>query len=75
MIADKLEEVLGSRNSMIRDLQYSIARVAKAHNDVLRVYEAKLQELGVDPMDATAALPVASTTSTGPAGLVAKPKF
>lgn len=74
IVAEKLEEVLDGRNSMIQDLQYAIARVAKAHNDVIRVYEAKLQELGVDPADATVSLPIATVTSTAPAGLVAKPK-
>jgi hypothetical protein len=41
-VTRKLDEVLDTRNALIWDLQYSIARVSKAHNDVIRTYQAKL---------------------------------
>ena len=79
MVAQRLDQVLDGRNGQIKHLQYAVARVAKAHNDVLRVYSAKLAELGV-PVDAEdfpalsqgAGAPGLATTS-GPAGLVVMP--
>lgn len=46
-VTSKLEEILNAKNKEIRDLQFELAKVAKAHNDVIRVYEAKLREFGV----------------------------
>ncbi|XP_012153528.1 growth arrest specific protein 8 [Megachile rotundata] len=43
----KLEEMLNRKNSAIQDLQYELAKVCKAHDDLLRKYEAKLQEYGI----------------------------
>jgi hypothetical protein len=43
----KLEEVLTNKNSIIRALQYDVTKVSKAHNDLIRVYEAKLAEYGI----------------------------
>ena len=42
-----MEDVLDSKNGAIKDLQYELARVCKAHNDLLRTYEAKLAAFGV----------------------------
>ena len=71
-VTRKLEDVLNSKNSAIKDLQYELARVAKAHNDVIGTYEAKLaefgirsEELGFTPMQTRTAV------GLGPAGLVA----
>nr|KAF6435463.1 growth arrest specific 8 [Rousettus aegyptiacus] len=50
LVSRKLEDVLESKNSAIKDLQYELARVCKAHNDLLRTYEAKLLAFGV-PLD------------------------
>lgn len=66
----KLEEVLTNKNSIIRALQYDVAKVSKAHNDLIRVYEAKLAEYGI-PAEQLGFRPLITSTSTGPAGLVA----
>lgn len=71
-VASRIDTVLDERNAMQRELQYSIARVTKAHNDARRVYEAKLSELGVPVEGEFDDLP-APTSTTGPAGLVARP--
>lgn len=75
MVTRKLEDVLDSKNSAIRDLQYELARVCKAHNDLIKTYEAKLasfgvstEELGFQPLKSTVA---GQTIGQGPAGLVA----
>ncbi|XP_056334881.1 dynein regulatory complex subunit 4 isoform X3 [Danio aesculapii] len=47
VVTHKLEEVLESKNHTIKDLQYEVARVCKAHNDLLKTSEAKLQAFGI----------------------------
>ncbi len=74
MVGERLDRLLDERNRMIRDLQYSVARVTKAHNDAMRVYETKLSELGV-AVEETGFAPLMTATSVGPAGLVVSRKF
>ncbi|XP_030622407.1 dynein regulatory complex subunit 4 [Chanos chanos] len=73
----KFEEIVNSKTTTIKDLQYELARVCKAHNDLLRSYEAKLQafgipveELGFKPLETNVA---GQTLGQGPAGLVSTP--
>lgn len=77
VVTRKLEDVLDSKNSAIKDLQYELARVCKAHNDLLRTYESKLlafgipvEELGFKPLESTIG---GQELGRGPAGLVAAP--
>ncbi|XP_041375322.1 dynein regulatory complex subunit 4-like [Gigantopelta aegis] len=77
VVTRKLEDVLDSKNSAIKDLQYELARVCKAHNDLLRTYEAKLhvfgiptEELGFKPLESTVG---GQTLGQGVAGLVSAP--
>ncbi|CAM5094170.1 unnamed protein product [Natator depressus] len=77
MVTRKLEDVLDSKNNTIKDLQYELARVCKAHNDLLRTYEAKLTAFGI-PLDNMGFKPLETTVmgqllGQGPAGLVATP--
>jgi len=77
VVTRKLEDVLDSKNSAIKDLQYELARVCKAHNDLLRTYEAKLNQFGV-PTEELGFKPLESTVGgqalgQGPAGLVSAP--
>jgi len=53
----------------IKDLQYELSRVTKAHNDVIRVYESKLTEFGI-PVEELGFRPLLSSSGIGPAGLV-----
>ena len=68
-VSKKLDDVLDAKNSAIKDLQYELARVTKAHNDVIRVYESKLTEFGI-PVEELGFRPLLTNTGTGPAGLV-----
>ncbi|XP_024881505.1 dynein regulatory complex subunit 4 [Temnothorax curvispinosus] len=43
----KLEDMLNRKNTAIKDLQYELAKVCKAHDDLLAAYESKLQEYGI----------------------------
>jgi len=77
VVTRKLEDVLDSKNSAIKDLQYELARVCKAHNDLLRTYESKLQQFGI-PTEELGFKPLESTVGgqalgQGPAGLVSAP--
>ena len=69
LVSKKLDEVMDSKNQLIKALQYDVAKVSKAHNDLIRVYEAKLAEFGV-PVDELGFRPLVTNTNTGPAGLV-----
>ena len=61
--------VLDSKNQLIKQLQYDVAKISKAHNDLIRVYKAKLAEFGI-PVEELGFRPLVTHTSTGPAGLV-----
>ncbi|NXW48394.1 DRC4 protein, partial [Nyctiprogne leucopyga] len=50
LVSQKLEDVLSSKNATIQDLQLQLARVCKAHNDILQTFEAKLTAFGI-PLD------------------------
>lgn len=43
----KLEDTLNRKNTAIQELQYELAKACKAHDDLLAVYENKLQEYGI----------------------------
>lgn len=72
MVHTKLDALLEPRAAMIRELQHSVATLTKAHNDAVRVFEAKMREMGL-PGDDAAHPTLASMTGVGPAGLVARP--
>ncbi|BFZ12738.1 hypothetical protein BsWGS_15777 [Bradybaena similaris] len=57
IVTRKLEDVLDSKNGAIKDMQYELARISKAHNDLLRTFEAKLQEFGI-PIDSLGYMPL-----------------
>lgn len=69
-ICKNMEEAIEAKNSILRNLKYSLAHAIKAYNDAIRVYEAKLLEFGIPP-DELGIEPLVSNTSTMPAGLVA----
>ncbi|NXD87912.1 DRC4 protein, partial [Halcyon senegalensis] len=50
LVSHKLEDVLDSKNATIKDLQLQLARVCKAHDDMLQTFEAKLMAFGI-PLD------------------------
>ncbi|KAM9374112.1 dynein regulatory complex subunit 4 [Phaethornis superciliosus] len=77
LVSNKLKDVLNSKNTTIEDLQQELARVCKAHNDLLQTMEAKLTAFGI-PLDNLGFKPLAiplpgRTLGQGPAGLVAVP--
>ncbi|NWW92300.1 DRC4 protein, partial [Rhynochetos jubatus] len=59
-VSQKLEDVLNSKNATIEDLQLQLARVCKAHDDMLRTLEAKLTAFGI-PLDNLGFKPLATT--------------
>ena len=65
-----MEEAIEAKNSILRNLKYSLAHATKAYNDAIRVYEAKLVEFGI-PADELGLEPLPTNTSKMPAGLVA----
>lgn len=69
-ICKKMEEAIEAKNSILRNLKYSLAHATKAYNDAIRVYEAKLQEFGI-PAEELGLETLETNTSSMPAGLVA----
>lgn len=74
-LSKKMEKLLKIKNDKIQGLRFELARVCKAHNDLLATYEAKLmkfgipiEELGFEPIRVSGQIKL----GTGPAGLVAK---
>lgn len=68
-LLQRLEEVMERKNGTIRGLQYDLSKVCKAHNDLIRVYEAKLSDFGI-PAEELGFRPLIINTTCGPAGLV-----
>ncbi|VDP15798.1 unnamed protein product [Schistosoma margrebowiei] len=76
-VSRKLGDILDSKNGTIKELQYELARVCKAHNDLLLACESKLQQFGI-PFQELGFRPLKTTLNTqklghGPAGLVSVP--
>ena len=69
-ITERINDAIDARNVMVDDLQYEVARVTKAYNDVIRTYGSKLMEFGIPPEEVELR-PLPTQTSTLPAGLVA----
>ena len=69
-ICKKMEDAIEAKNSLLRNLRYSLAHATKAYNDAIRVYEAKLIEFGI-PAEELGLELLETNTSTMPAGLVA----
>ena len=68
------QELLCRKNAALQDLQYELARVCKAHDDLLQTYEAKLKQYGI-PKEELGFVPLQATLGgtrlgRGPAGLV-----
>jgi len=70
-VAAKLEQVLGSKNRLIRELQYQVHQATKSYNDTIAVYESKLAALGIPPEE-IGFEKIHTATSTMPARLVTK---
>ena len=73
-VTKKLDDVLSAKNEQIEELKYEKAKVTKAHNDLVRVYEAKLRKMGV-PEDQIHLEPLiysqgATQPGTAPADLI-----
>ena len=69
-VTRKLDEVLDSKNQLIMALQLDLSRISRAHNDLIRVYEAKLAEYGL-PLAEIGFSPLMANIESTPAGLVA----
>eukprot|EP01083_Nonionella_stella_P210714 762560_1 len=67
----KLDEVLDAKNVQIKNVKYEIAKVTKAHDDLVRVYESKLSDMNV-PVEELGLETIDACAGTAPAGLVAK---
>merc|ERR1712070_681736 len=69
-----LDDTLSTRNQQIRDLRFALVRVTKSYNDSLRSFTQKLTDLGIPTteVDSMGFVPIPTSASIGPAGLVVK---
>ncbi|GJQ73118.1 hypothetical protein Trydic_g1746 [Trypoxylus dichotomus] len=76
---EKFDKILTKKNQTIKDLQYELARVCKAHDDLVDTYEEKLVQYGI-PKNELGFIPMRvlpegqAGHARGPAGLVTKNK-
>jgi len=70
-VTKKLEEVLGSKNRLIKDLQYQAHYCTKVYNDTIRVYHTKLKQFGI-PTDEVSFEELPSSASVMPCNIVVK---
>lgn len=68
-VTKKLDDVLTSKNEQVNELKYEVAKIQKAHDDLVRVYEKKLRELGV-PDDELNLEEIIGGLGTAPADLI-----
>ena len=68
-VTSKVDEQLTEKNQEVRELRYENAKIAKAHDDLVRVYEAKIRKFGLPEQELGKRQFLGSTTS-GPADLV-----
>ncbi|KAF8563967.1 hypothetical protein P879_09159, partial [Paragonimus westermani] len=76
-VTRKLGDILDSKNIAIKELQYELARVCKAHNDLIQACEGKMRQFGI-PVEQLGFKPLKTTLCTqklgiSPAGLVSVP--
>ncbi|XP_076258428.1 growth arrest specific protein 8 [Rhynchophorus ferrugineus] len=75
----QLDDILSRKNATISDLQYELARVCKAHDDLLETFEEKLKLYGI-PKSELGFVPMRMVPqgqgglARGPAGLVTQNK-
>lgn len=71
----RFEQLLQAKNEKIQDLRYELARVCKAHDDLLETYDAKMVQFGI-PKEELGFKPFRISTpmklGAGPANLVTK---
>jgi len=70
-VTKKLEEVLGSKNRLIKDLQYQAHYCTKVYNDTIRVYDTKFKQLGI-PTEEVSFEELPSAASAMPCNLVVR---
>ncbi|OHT04114.1 hypothetical protein TRFO_06417 [Tritrichomonas foetus] len=65
-LSEKVGDLLNSKNAVIENLEYELAKATKAHNDLISIYQAKMSSAGV-PADELVFEPLPSDTTTAPA--------
>lgn len=54
----RIEKLLSQKNEKIQDLRYELARVSKAHDDLLEMFKAKMIKYGIPIEEVGATLPL-----------------
>lgn len=57
-MSTRIEKLLAQKNEKICDLRYELARVSKAHDDLLECFKAKMIKYGISVDELGPALPM-----------------
>lgn len=57
-MSTRIEKLLAQKNEKIQDLRYELARVTKAHDDLLEVFKAKMIKYGIPVEELGPTLPL-----------------
>lgn len=76
-VQSRLDAALDSRQDAIMQLQGDIGKLTKAHNDAVRTLSSRMRDLGVPQgeLDGLDLHVLPTTTTSAPAGLIAKPSI
>mmetsp|Transcript_9545 Transcript_9545/g.17411 ORF Transcript_9545/g.17411 Transcript_9545/m.17411 type:complete len:348 (-) Transcript_9545:199-1242(-) len=70
-LTSKLDSELTGKTSELKELRYENSKLSKAHDDLVRVYEAKIRKFGIPETENGARTLIGSTQSTtAPADLI-----
>lgn len=57
-LSTRIEKLLAQKNEKICDLRYELARVSKAHDDLLEIFKAKMSKYGISVDELGTTLPL-----------------
>lgn len=65
-MSTRIEKLLAQKNEKIGDLRYELARLSKAHDDMLEVFKAKMIKYGIPIEELGPSLPMNFPKKTAP---------
>lgn len=66
-LSERVGDILRSKNEVIENLEYELAKATKAHNDLISIYQSKMSAAGVPAEELVFdALPSDTTTAPAP---------
>lgn len=67
-MSTRIEKLLSQKNEKIGDLRYELARLTKAHDDMLEIFKAKMIKYGIPIEELGQAVPMSQSKVPGSRG-------